>query len=174
MISVALGGSKQPIASGLAGASLDRLSTTFPETASILAVFQIVLLVALLLLSARVGQTIDVQHRAVEETGARIASLIEHNEVLRLRLSREPAHSAETHDTLLHGFGLQLRDRVAREVADAFGELASCSSGGDVKLSRESHDKIRMALELSLNTIRTISPDLAGAESGQRRSQCSD
>jgi hypothetical protein len=166
MISVAIGGSKRPIASGLASASLDRLSTTIPEAASILAIFQIVLLIALLFLSARVGQTIDAQHRALEETGARITSLIEDNERLRLRLSAEPAHFVETHDTLMHGFGLQLRDRVARLLGDALGELASLSPKGDAKLSHESHDKIKMALELSLNAIRTISPDLTRPRSG--------
>lgn len=163
-ISTAVAGGKQPMASFLLRPSIDRVLASPLNIASMLAVLQAIFLVVLLILAARVGRTIEAQHRALEEAGARISQLVEQNEKLRQRLSAAYVRSVERHDAFSHGLGLALRGQPAQLVEDALRELESLTPEGDLNLSRAGYVRIRTALEDSLTAIRKVSSDLAVAE----------
>ena len=163
-VAAAAAGGKQPIASRLVSLSLEHVSSMPTDRASMLAILQVVLLIALLLLSARVGQIIESQHQALEDVRMRTSRLVEQCENLRKRLDAACIHSVQRHESCLHELGIQLRDRPLRLVEEALRELNLL--GQDHEAAPLGCEKIRTALEDALAAIRATSTDLAVTEAG--------
>lgn len=161
-VTAAAAGGKRPIASGLANLSLDQFLSVPTDRASMIAILQVVLLIALLLLASRVGRTIEIQRRALEELQMRISQLADRCEELRHRLAAAHIDSVRAYDSFLHDFGLNLRDGPMRLVEEALGELNSLDRDHEAALA--GFARIRFALEDALAAIRSTSADHAATE----------